>query len=70
MLNSIKDEDVEVLKKYNLDEKEIKANNTLVKFLLLANNKEKIDKLANHNGLKNVEDRLTDNSAFDLSDYS
>ena len=25
MLNSIKDEDVEVLKKYNLDEKEIKG---------------------------------------------
>ena len=32
MLNSAKDEDIEVLKKYNLDEKEIKANNTLDKF--------------------------------------
>ena len=50
MLNSIKDEYVEVLKKYNLDEKEIKANNTLDKFLLFANNKEKIDKLENNNG--------------------
>ena len=70
MLNSIKDEYVEGLKKYNLDEKEIKANNTLDKFLLLANNKEKIDKLENNNGLENVEDRLSDNSDFDSSDYS
>ena len=70
MLNSIKDEYVEVLKKYNLDEKEIKANNTLDKFLLFANNKEKIDKLENNNGLENVEDRLSDNSDFDSSDYS
>ena len=70
MLNSIKDEYVEVLKKYNLDEKEIKANNTLDKFLLLWNNIENINKLENNNEFENLDDRLSDNSDFDSSDYS
>ena len=29
-----------------------------------------MDKLENNNGLENVEDRLSDNSDFDSSDYS
>lgn len=70
ILNSIKDEDVEILKKYNLDKGKIEKNYTLDRFLLLKNSKEKIDILANNNKLEYKDERLSDESDFGSSDYS
>ena len=70
ILNKIKDEDVKILKKYNLDKGEIKKNYTLDRFLLLKNSKEKIDILTNNNKLEYKDERLSDDSDFGSSDYS